>query len=94
MSVRYPPVQRGELKELVVEEFSRSGKNVGDDINTLDWLESHEVNVVVRNMGLQSRPQGKKNPIWSLISSVMSSLYQMGKENILEHTRTGRMVAV
>lgn len=49
MSVRYPPVQRGELKELVVEEFSRLGRNVGDVINTLDWLESHEVNVVVRN---------------------------------------------
>jgi DNA invertase Pin-like site-specific DNA recombinase len=94
MSVRYPPVQRGELKELVVEEFSRLGRNVGDVINTLDWLESHEVNVVVRNIGLQSRPQGKKNPIWSLISSVMSSLYQMEKENILERTRTGRMVAV
>jgi DNA invertase Pin-like site-specific DNA recombinase len=87
-------VERGEVKELVVEEFSRLGRNTGDVISTLEYLDSMGVNVRVRNVGLESRPQGKKNPIWSLISSVMSSLYQMGKENILEHTRTGRMVAV
>jgi DNA invertase Pin-like site-specific DNA recombinase len=52
------------------------------------------VNVRVRNVGLESRPQGKKNPIWKMISSVMSSLYEMEKENILERTKTGRQVYV
>jgi DNA invertase Pin-like site-specific DNA recombinase len=52
------------------------------------------VNVRVKNVGLESRPQGKKNPIWKMISSVMSSLYEMEKENILERTKTGRQVYV
>jgi DNA invertase Pin-like site-specific DNA recombinase len=87
-------VQRGELTELVVEEFSRLGRNTGDVISTLEYLDSMGVNVRVKNVGLESRPQGKKNPIWKMISSVMSSLYEMEKENILERTKTGRQVYV
>ena len=87
-------VGRGELKELVVEEFSRLGRNTGDVISTLEYLDSMGVNVRVKNVGLESRPQGKKNPIWKMISSVMSSLYEMEKENILERTKTGRQVYV
>jgi ATP-dependent Lon protease len=64
-------VEEGALKELVVEEFSRLGRNAGDVIQVLEWLDEHEVNVVVRNIGLQSRPQGERNPIWKMISSVM-----------------------
>ena len=87
-------VEEGFLKELVVEEFSRLGRNTGDVIFTLEYLDSIGVNVRVRNVGLESRPNGNKNPIWKMISSVMSSLYEMEKENILERTRSGRMVAI
>ena len=87
-------VEEGLLKELVVEEFSRLGRNTGDVISTLEYLDSMGVNVRVRNVGLESRPNGKKNPIWKMISSVMSSLYEMEKENILERTRSGRVMAI
>ena len=85
-------VNEGKVKELVIEEFSRIGRNTGDVIRTLEWLEEHEVNVIVRNIGLQSRPIGQKNPIWKMISSVMSSLYEMELENIKERTQVGRQV--
>ena len=70
-------VEAGKISELVVEEFSRLGRNTGDVIRTLEWLEEKGINVSVRNIGLQSRPNNKKNPIWKMISSVMSSLYEM-----------------
>jgi DNA invertase Pin-like site-specific DNA recombinase len=79
---------------LVVEEYSRLGRNTSDLIFTLEWMEKMEVNVVVRNLGLQSRPNGKKNPIWKMISSVMSAIYEMESENIRERTMVGRMVYV
>jgi DNA invertase Pin-like site-specific DNA recombinase len=79
---------------LVVEEYSRLGRNTSDLIFTLEWMEKMEVNVVVRNLGLQSRPNGQKNPIWKMISSVMSSIYEMESENIRERTMVGRMVYV
>jgi DNA invertase Pin-like site-specific DNA recombinase len=87
-------IEDGKVKEVVVEEFSRMGRNTGDVILTLEWMEEKEVNVVVKNIGLQSRPNGVKNPIWKMISSVMSSLYEMELENIKERTMVGRMVYV
>jgi len=87
-------IEEGMITELVVEEFSRLGRNTGDVIRTLEWLEQHEVNVNVRNIGLQSRPNNKKNLVWKMISSVMSSLYEMELENIKERTLMGRAVYV
>jgi DNA invertase Pin-like site-specific DNA recombinase len=87
-------VGKGVLKELVLEELSRCGRNTGDVITTLSWLDENGVNVVVRNIGLESRPNGKRNPIWKMITSVMSSLYEMELENIKERTYYGRVMYV
>lgn len=85
-------VETKQVSELHVAELSRLGRHTGDCILTLEWLESYEVNVFVQNLGLQSRPGGKRNPVWKMISSVMSSLYEMELENILERTEAGRQV--
>ena len=85
-------INEGKVTDVYVEEFSRLGRNTGDVIRTLEWLEENEVNVIVRNIGLQSRPNKTRNPIWKMISSVMSSLYEMELENIKERTMVGRQV--
>jgi DNA invertase Pin-like site-specific DNA recombinase len=87
-------VDNGTLKILVSEDFSRLGRNTGDVIKTLEWLDENHVNVIIRNIGLQSRPNGQKNPIWKMISSVMSSLYEMELDNIKERTSVGLQVYV
>lgn len=85
-------VEEGKITELVTEEFSRLGRNTGDVISTLDWLDSHRVNVKIRNLGIESRPNGKRNPVWKILSATMSSLYEMELENIKERTQTGRLI--
>ena len=85
-------VEDGKVIELVTEEFSRLGRNTGDVISTLDLLDEHMVNVRIRNLGIESRPNGKKNPVWKILSATMSSLYEMELENIKERTSTGRMI--
>ena len=88
-------VNEGVVKEVVVEELSRLGRNTIDTLTTLKSFEEKGINVVVRGMGnLQSKVNGKKNPIWNLITSVMSSLYELERENILERTEMGRKVYV
>jgi DNA invertase Pin-like site-specific DNA recombinase len=87
-------IEKGLVSNLVIEEFSRLGRNTGDVINTIEWLDSKHINLLVRNLGLQSIPNGKKNPIWKMISTIMSSLYEMELENIKERTLVGRMVFV
>lgn len=83
-------IEAGKVTEVVIEEFSRIGRNTGDVIRTLEWLDEKEINVRVRNIGLESRPLNRRNPIWKMISSVMSSLNEMEKENLLERTKAGR----
>lgn len=88
-------IQKGEVETVVVEELSRLGRNTVDVLTTLQWLEEKGVNVVMRGMGnLQSHIDGKKNPIWNLITSVMSSIYQLEREQILERTESGRRMYV
>lgn len=88
-------VNDGKVSEVVVEELSRLGRNTIDTLTTLKFFEDNGVNVVVKSMGnLQSMVNGKKNPIWNLITSVMSSLYELERENILERTEMGRKVYV
>jgi len=88
-------VNQEKVRELVIEDLSKLGRNTIDVLTTLLWLDQKEVNVVVLNMGnLQSRVNKKKNPVWNLITSVMSSLYEMERENILERTEMGRKIYV
>ena len=87
-------VEQGKVRELVVEDFSRVGRNTGEVISTLEWLDNNEVNVIIRNLGLESRPKGVKNPIWKMISSVLSTIYELELENIKERTTTGRLIYV
>ena len=79
-------VEKGKVSLLVCEDYSRMGRNTGDLISTLEYLEEHKVNVFVRNIGLYSRPNGERNPIWKMFSSVMSSIYELELENIRERT--------
>jgi DNA invertase Pin-like site-specific DNA recombinase len=85
-------VEEGQVTDLIIEEFSRLGRNTGDCIRTLEWLEEKNINVIVRNLGIQSRPNGNKNPVWKMMSAVMSSMYELELENIKERTAVGRQV--
>jgi DNA invertase Pin-like site-specific DNA recombinase len=88
-------VNEGKVTEVVVEELSRLGRNTIDTLTTLKSFDDSGVNVVVRGMGnLQSMVNGKKNPIWNLITSVMSSLYELERDNIIERTEMGRKMYV
>jgi DNA invertase Pin-like site-specific DNA recombinase len=84
-------VEQGKLEELVVPELRDIGRNTYDTISVLDFMEKHNVIVTIQSLGnLKSIIDGKKNPLWTLISSIMSSLYQMELENLKLRTHMGR----
>ena len=87
-------IELGIVTEVIVEELSRLGRHTGDCITTLEWMDDKGVNVIVRNLGVQSRPNGKKNPIWNVITSVISSLYALELDSIKERTSVGRQIFV
>lgn len=85
-------IEENKVKEVVVTELSRLGRNTGNCISTLEWMDAKGINVTIQNLGVQSRPNGKKNPIWNLLTSVMSSLYVLELDNIKERTSVGRQI--
>jgi DNA invertase Pin-like site-specific DNA recombinase len=88
-------ISEGKVDKVIVESLDRLGRNTVDVLVTLRIFEDHSISVVVKSMGnLQSIVNGKKNPIWGLITSVMSSLYELERESILERTEMGRKMYV
>ena len=87
-------IETGQEVTLVVDELSRLGRTTSDTIYMMDYFEKNNVNVVVKNLGIQSMNNGKKNPIWTLIIATLSSLNQLELEFIKERTMAGRQVYV
>ncbi|CEJ72019.1 MULTISPECIES: recombinase family protein [Chryseobacterium] len=85
---------KSQITEIVVEEISRLGRNTRNVLETLEIFEEHGINVVVRNMGLQSRPNGEKNPIWKVIITIISSLYEQELSNLRERIAAGKLIAL
>lgn len=82
-------IEQGKVTEIVIEDWSRLGRT-GDILNTLQFFDDNNIVVSVSNLGIKSIVDGKKNPIWNLLSAVLSSIYQMELENIRERTSAGK----
>lgn len=84
-------VKEGKVTKVVFEDLSRCGRTLKDSINTLDFFFQNNVVIKVRNIGIESHtPDGEKNPMWNIITSILSSVYEMERERILEITEMGR----
>ena len=84
-------VREGKVTKIVFEDLSRCGRTLKDSINTLDYFFENGVIIKVRNIGIESHtPNGEKNPMWNIVTSILSSVYEMERERILEITEMGR----
>jgi len=84
-------VKEGKVTKIVFEDLSRCGRTLKDSINTLDYFFENSVIIKVRNIGIESHtPNGEKNPMWNIVTSILSSVYEMERERILEITEMGR----
>ena len=84
-------VKEGKVTKIVFEDLSRCGRTLKDSINTLDYFFENGVIIKVRNIGIESHtPNGEKNPMWNIVTSILSSVYEMERERILEITEMGR----
>ena len=84
-------VEEGKVKKVVFEDLSSCGRTLKDSILTLDFLIENGVTIKIRNIGIESHtPNGEKNPMWNIVTSILSSVYEMERERILEITEMGR----
>lgn len=78
---------------MVVSSIDRLGRNLHDIINTLEYFNSKGVVLRVDNLGIESMVQGKVNPTFNLIISVMANVAQMERETLLERQKEGIAIA-
>lgn len=84
----------GKVEEFHVWEIDRLGRNQMDILNTLSFFEEKKIPVYITSMGICSlTKENKRNHIFQLIVSVLSTLAQQELEHIKERQMEGIMVA-
>jgi DNA invertase Pin-like site-specific DNA recombinase len=86
-------IEAGIVDYVAVSSIDRLGRNLHDIINTLEFFKNHSVVTRVDNLGMDSIVNGKKNPTFDLIISVMANVAVMERETLLERQAEGICLA-
>lgn len=70
-------------------DLSRAGRSTVDVLTTLNFFQSKGVIVKIDNLGLESIIEGKINPIFNLITTVLSEIFSLEKKTLLERQSEG-----
>ena len=86
-------VRSGGIKTIVVHSVDRLGRNAYDIQSTMELLNKEGVNLVIENLGLHSRIDGKQNPIFKMICDLLANVSQIERESIKERIAEGIAIA-
>jgi DNA invertase Pin-like site-specific DNA recombinase len=86
-------IKTGKVSYVAVSSIDRLGRDLHNIISTLEFFRTHNVVTRVDNLGLESMVDGKKNPTFDLIISVMANVAVMERETLLERQKEGIAIA-
>lgn len=86
-------VEAGTIIEIKIHSIDRLGRNQIDILHTIEFFNSKKVNLYITNLGTNSLVNGKVNPAFNLIISVLSSLAQSEREQLKERQAEGIKIA-
>lgn len=70
---------------ILVYKLSRFGRNAADILNSLELIQSYDINLIATEEGIDSSQTSGK-----LLISVLSAVSEIERENIIEQTMNGR----
>lgn len=82
-------IENGNIGYLTFHAIDRAGRNTIDVLTTLKYCFDKEVIVKIENLGLESMIGGKANPVFNLITTILSELSSLEKASLLERQREG-----
>ena len=82
-----------KINEVHVMSIDRIGRNILDILTVCEFFTNHNVNLYVENIGMYSMIDGKQNPIFKMIVSVLGNVSEMERNNMLERQRQGIEIA-
>ena len=84
-------VQRNDSDKVVCLEISRLGRNTLEALRVIQCLNEHGVSLYVKNYNLETlNPDGKVNPVASLICTILLEIASMERLTIKERMSSGR----
>ena len=84
-------VQDHEISCVVCLEISRLGRNTLEALRVIQVLNKHGVSLYVKNYNLETlNPDGKVNPVASLICTILLEIASMERLTIKERMASGR----
>ncbi len=86
-------VEDGSITYLTFHDLSRAGRSTIDVLTTLSYFQNKGVIVKIDNLGLESIVNGKVNPIFNLITTVLSEINSLERTTLLERQAEGVLQA-
>lgn len=84
-------VEEHEISRVVCLEISRLGRNTLEALKVIQCLNEHGVSLFVKNYNLETlNPDGKVNPVASLICTILLEIASMERLTIKERMASGR----
>ncbi|WP_347462539.1 recombinase family protein [Clostridium botulinum] len=74
-----------QIDYILVYKLSCFGRNVADILNSLEFIQSYEINLIFIEEGIDSSQASRK-----LLISVLSAVAEIERENVIEQTMNGR----
>ncbi|MEO8253812.1 MAG: recombinase family protein [Flavobacterium sp.] len=82
-----------KINYISITSIDRLGRNTLDVLQTIEQLHLQNICLKVDNLGLESLTNGKENPTFKLIVSVLANISEMERDSILERQREGIAIA-
>jgi DNA invertase Pin-like site-specific DNA recombinase len=82
-------VNAGEVTYISFHAIDRAGRNTINVLQTLQFFFDKGVVVKIDNLGLESTINGKANPVFNLITTILSELSSLEKSSLLERQAEG-----
>lgn len=77
-------VEAGEVNYVSFHAIDRAGRSTINVLQTLKFFFDKGVIVKIDNLGLESMINGKSNPVFNLITTILSELSSLEKSSLLE----------
>lgn len=79
----------GEVETVLVSEVTRLGRNTREVLNVVEDLTELGVNIFIHTYSLETIVNGKRNPVAQLLVTLLAEVGRLGREFLIERTRSG-----
>ena len=86
-------IDAGLITEVHVSSIDRLGRNILDILTVIEYLNERSVSLFVENIGMFSMAEGKLNPAFKMIISVLGNVAEMERDVLKERQKQGIEVA-